>query len=123
MAYKQNAGRGPMMKTGNSIPSALLQTPEEEKPTNDKNKKPKQDPGFFKTVASAFNDAYKGGKGVTYGGGRGSGDSIFGQGNPGSGSRKGNKDITLGPIAAAKAGYNYLFSDEKPKNEKPKIKK
>jgi hypothetical protein len=121
MAYKQNAGRGPMMKTGNAIPSALLQTPTSVKPTNDKNKKQEQDPGFFETVANAFNDAYKNGKGVTYGGG--SSGPIFGQGNPGSGSRKGNKDITLGPVAAVKAGYNYLFGDKKPKNEKPKIKK
>tara|TARA_R110000772_G_scaffold22320_2_gene60468 strand:- start:43 stop:375 length:333 start_codon:yes stop_codon:yes gene_type:complete len=28
MAYKQNAGRGPMMKTGAGVPSALLQTDE-----------------------------------------------------------------------------------------------
>ena len=28
MAYKQSAGRGPMMKTGSGIPSALLQTDE-----------------------------------------------------------------------------------------------
>ena len=25
MAYKQNPGRGPMMKTGKGVPSALLQ--------------------------------------------------------------------------------------------------
>tara|TARA_R110000765_G_scaffold136344_1_gene235489 strand:+ start:163 stop:645 length:483 start_codon:yes stop_codon:yes gene_type:complete len=32
MAYKQNAGRGPMQKTGAGIPSALLQTdPKDEK--------------------------------------------------------------------------------------------
>jgi len=114
MAFYMKPGRGPMMKTGNAIPSVLLQTPASVKPTNDKNKKQKQDPGFFKTVASAFSDAYKGGKGVTYGGG--SSGPIFGQGNPGSGSREGNKDISLGPIAAAKAGYNYLFGDKKPKN-------
>lgn len=32
MAYKQNPGRGPMMKTGKGVPSALLQT----KPTDEK---------------------------------------------------------------------------------------
>ena len=37
MAYKQNPGRGPMMKTGTGVPSALLQ----EDPTDPKTGKPK----------------------------------------------------------------------------------
>lgn len=34
MAYKQNPGRGPMMKTGEGVPSALLQKDEKIKMTN-----------------------------------------------------------------------------------------
>jgi hypothetical protein len=35
MAYKQNAGRGPMQKTGAGIPSALLQVTDEKKGKKD----------------------------------------------------------------------------------------
>jgi hypothetical protein len=109
MAYKQNPGRGPMMKTGQGIPSPLLQ---EKIPTEKKvNKKiekqsKKEDKGFFKTVSDAYSDAYKSGKGTVYGKG------VKGQGLPGSGSRQGNKDLSVGIGAAVKAGYKHIFGDK-----------
>ena len=119
MAYnqKQKAGRGNMPKTGRDIPlnmmSPAYQTdgPGDKKQTKKTVKKQepkkKEDKGFFETVSSAYDNAYKGGKGWNYGKG------ATGQGLPGSGTRRPNKDLSVGLGAAVKAGYNYIFSDKK----------
>ncbi len=107
MAYdqKNQAGRGPKQKTGAGIPSALLQRTQDPKkaPVTPPKKKEKQ--GFFSTVGNAYTNAYKGGKGAAS-------TSSASQGAPGSGSRKSNKDLSVGVNAAVKAGYNYLTRDQ-----------
>ena len=117
MAYKQkqNAGRGNMPKTGRDIPlnmmspAYLTDGPGDKKQTKKTVKKQepnkKEDKGFFDTVSSAYNKAYEGGKGINKGKG------FKGQGKPGSGSRRGDKDLSVGLKAAVKAGYNYVFND------------
>lgn len=52
MAYKQNPGRGPMMKTGAGVPSALLQ----EDPTGPKKKKSDEKTGETKYYVPAGGD-------------------------------------------------------------------
>jgi hypothetical protein len=122
MAYnqKQNAGRGNMPKTGRDIPLNMMSPaymtdgPGDKKPGKKPVKKPvekavtkkKEDKGFIDTISSAYNNAYTGGKGIVKGKG------LTGQGKPGSGSRKGNKDLSVGLGAAVKAGYNYIFGDK-----------
>ena len=119
MAYnqKQNAGRGNMPKTGRDIPLNMMSPaymtdgPGDEKPTEKTVKKQepkkKEEKGFFDTVSSAYSNAYKGGNGHN------AGKGFTGQGLPGSGSRKPDKDLSVGIGAAVKAGYNYIFGDKK----------
>lgn len=115
MAYnqKQKAGRGNMPKTGRDIPLNMVSPaymtdgPGDKKPVKKEKPKKKEDKGFIETISSAYNKAYTGGKGVAKGKG------IKGQGLPGSGSRKGDKDLSIGVNAAVKAGYNYLFGNKK----------
>jgi hypothetical protein len=116
MAYTQSPGRLNMPKTGRGVDIPTLMTgapgtalyqrtqdPKKEKAPVTPPKK-KETPGFFSTVSNAYSDAYKDKKGTTK-------SSSVSQGAPGSGSRKSNKDLSVGVNAALKAGFNYLTKD------------
>ena len=85
MAYKQNPGRGPMMKTGKGVPSALLQ----EDPTDPKNKK--KDAISGKPIP----------EGVTFGKTKKSiddfGATVYSTGYSKKGTKGGPKGVDLGP--------------------------
>tara|TARA_R110000737_G_scaffold200235_1_gene219815 strand:+ start:1892 stop:2290 length:399 start_codon:yes stop_codon:yes gene_type:complete len=105
MAYKQNPGRGPMMKTGKGIPSALLQVDPKDgqfKKELETVRKRDSEGGFLNTLQNI-------GTGLSHGWGS------IGYDSKSSGGKKGdltydsggNKDIGDAVSSAVSTAYNY----------------
>ena len=119
MAYKQNPGRGPMMKTGKGIPSALLQVDPKDGSQYEKElktvRKQNKEGGFMNTLRNI-------GTGLSHGY-----NSVGYDSKPkGPYGESGNKDIGDAVSSAVSTAYKYATGNIPKKvteKNKPKPKR